>query len=364
MLKIITFLMFILINIQASFAQKNETLELVQEVRKRAIEKYGNIKTLAFSGRSVFFDYVGSKIIDLNTVRDYEDCYFNGFWEKPDSIKIIVKAFRTVDPDQPYRQYFWSDFPLPNPMKYSFFNSITPLEFTELTTVDPASGSRSTVRLKTLWPIFPFDVGADSLYNYEIISEVGMNSRRIIELRVSTKIDETPGVSGVFHIDADEKDIVGSDYTFNEAADLMQKFITAEGFPMFAKIFIDFDASYRIYTKKVLVNGVYWLPEKIVEDVNIKSLSSSISFQRELDFTSYFINMKPEDIPLDLSKNGMQDKQNKEVIFRRDPLLESEVFSTMTDSAKLTKEEENRIISSVQDKFLQMDSNKKKMNLE
>ncbi|MCP4724706.1 MAG: hypothetical protein GY863_06705, partial [bacterium] len=333
--------MFIFINIQATFAQNTETLELVRDVRERAIEKYGNIETLAFSGRSVFFDYMGSKIVDMNTVRDYEDCYFNGYWEKPDSLQIIVKAFRTVDPDQPYRQYFWSDFPLPNPMQYSFFNSITPLEYTELTTLDPESGEKKKVRLKSMWPIFPFAEGADSLYNYEIISEVGMNNRRIIELRVGTKSEDTPGLSGIFHIDADEKDIVGSDYTFNEAADLMRKFLTAEGFPVFARIFIDFDASYRVYTKKVLVNGVYWLPEKIVEDVNIKSLSSRISFQRELEFTSYFINMKPDETPLDLSKNGMQDKQNKEVVFRRNPLLESEIFSTMEDSAKLTKEEEN-----------------------
>jgi hypothetical protein len=188
-----------------------------------------------------------------------------------------------------------------------------------------------------------------------------MNSRRIIELKVSTKSDKTPGVSGIFHIDADEKDIVGSDYTFNEAAGLMKKVLTAQKFPVWARIFIDFDASYRVYTKKVLINGVYWLPERIIEDVNIKSLGSRISFQRELQFDSYSINLKTEDISPDLenNKNGKE-----EVIFRRDPILESRVFSTMEDSAKLTKEEENQILSSVENKFLQMESYREKMSLE
>ncbi|MFC1493344.1 hypothetical protein ACFL6O_05230 [candidate division KSB1 bacterium] len=361
MLKTITSILFILINTSAVFAQENEVLELVRDVRERAKETYNNIGSLAFSGHSEIYFYIGSKIINLHTVGNYEDCYFNGYWKKPDSLQIVVKGFRTVDPEAPNRQSFWDDTPLPDPVHYSFFNTITHLGHTKITTVDPVTGMNKRVGLESFWPIFPFADGADSLYNYEIISEIGMNSRRIIELRVSTISDETPGVSGVFHIDADEKDIVGSDYTFNEAGDLMQKFVIAENLPSFARILVDFDTSYRVHTKKVLVNGVYWLPEKIVEDVNIKTLGSRISFQRELDFTSYFINMKPEDTPLDLEVNTYPKDT---VIFRRDPVLERRVFSTMEDSTKLTKEEENRIICSIENKFIQMDNNRKKKSFE
>ena len=55
------------------------------------------------------------------------------------------------------------------------------------------------------------------------------------------------------------------------------------------------------------------------------------------------LELKPEDIPLDLDVNICPKDT---VIFRRDPVLERRVFSTMEDSTKLTKEEENRIISS------------------
>ncbi len=360
-MKIFIFSVFIIINTQAAFAQKNDTLELVRKVREKAKKQYENIQTLGFSGRSVFYDYVGSKIVNLSTIRDYEDCYFDGFWKKPDSLQIVVKAFRTVDPDAPNRQNFWANFPLPDPMKYTFFNSITPLEYTDITIVDPGNGKKRSVLLRSQWPVFPFAEGADSLYNYEVISEIGMNGRRIVELRVSTKSDDIPGVSGIFRIDADEKDIVGSDYTFNEAADLMKKFLAAEGFPAIARIFIDFDASYRVFTKKVLINGVYWLPEKIVEDVNIKSLSSKISFRREIKYSSYFVNMKPLETALDIEPDG---EFIEEVLFRRDPGLEIKVFNTMEDSTKLTKAEENRIISAVEDKFLQMEQSIVRMDLE
>ncbi|MCP4727835.1 MAG: hypothetical protein GY863_22545, partial [bacterium] len=359
-MKIVTFLMFTFINIQAVSAQNNEVLELVRDVRERALETYNNIGTLAFSGNSEIYIYIGSKIIDLHTIGGYEDCYFNGYWKKPDSLQVVVKGFRTVDPEAPNRQEFWDDTPLPDPMHHSFYNTVTQLGHTKITTVDPVTGEKKCVGLESFWPIFPFAEGADSLYNYEIISKIRMNSRTIIELRVSTISDETPGVSGVFRIDADEKDIVGSDYTFNEAGDLLQNFVIPR-FPVFAKILIDFDTGYRVHTKKVLVNGAYWLPETIVEDVNMKSLGTRLSFQRKLDFTSYFINMKPEDTPLDLNVNTYPKDT---VIFRRDPVLERRVFSTMEDSTKLTKEEENRIISSIENKFIQMDNNKKKKSYE
>ncbi|MFC1476833.1 hypothetical protein ACFL6L_00025 [candidate division KSB1 bacterium] len=342
-------------------AQDDTPPALIKEVQARIKSIYDNIESVTFSGQTRYFDYIGSDFAQLNTVVDFEDCYFDGIWIRPDSMQIVVRAFRSVDPEDADRNYFWEDMPLPNPMQFSFSTSITPLANASLTTENPENGTKTDVRLMTLWPVFPFAPDADSLYNYTIISEIGMGFHKIIEVQVTTKSDGPRGVSGIFQIDAVTKDIVGWRYEFNDAKDIMKKLLTAAKFPMYTRHFIDFDATYTVTTKRALVNGVYWLPEKITEDAIIKMLGAKMSFQREIEFTSYFINQTPEEI---LAGPDTRRHPREEVIFLKDSLLESTVFPEITDGRKLTRKEETRLIRSVEDKLIAMEMNAKKMTLE
>jgi len=351
----IVLVLLLFTNILNVLSQEDKTLELVKDVQEQVKKEYGTIETIQFSGRSKFYDYMGSDAIGLKTVRDFEDCYFDGVWKKPDSLQIIVKAFRRVDPDDKARNYFWADMPLPDPMIHSYDASITPVENHRIDALNKDNSENKWNKNKSFWPIFPFDPGADSLYNYEMIAHISMGSRKIQEIQVNTKSPDTHGVSGVFQIDMDDKDIVGSRYVFNNPVSLLKKFFKAEEFPVLITPFSEFSASYMISTKKMLINDKYWLPQKIVEDVNVKLLGTKISFKREIEFTSYFLNKKQEETDLAIDLNKLSKKK---VFFRRDPDLESKVFSAMEDTTKLTKEEENRIIKSIEEKYSSMKLNK------
>ncbi|MCP4725044.1 MAG: hypothetical protein GY863_08415, partial [bacterium] len=341
---------------------QNRTMDLVKEVQKRTQNIYTNIESLSFSGRSKTYAYFSWGALGMKMVPLLEEYYFDGIWVKPDSLQLIINAYRKVEPDSADSEAL-QDFPPPNPMQFAYDKSVTGMD-------NETYKNKEGEKIRS-WPVFPFAAGADSIYNYKITSEIGLNERSIIEIEVLPKYSHIPGVSGVFQIDAEENNVVGSRYTFNEAAHFLKKEIEMEDdIPWYVRPVLKFDEDYKIKTKMALVNGVYWLPATMEEEVYVKIWGINVKLHREIEFTGYFINVTEEDLPMVLHNPIPEDPEIKtinnssdgvllysaSVIFNRDTVLEKEVFEDSTGGYifRLGEEEERAIIESIEDKFSSM----------
>ncbi|MFC1564818.1 DUF5686 family protein [candidate division KSB1 bacterium] len=312
---------------------QNKAPELVKEVQARIDSLYKSIESIIFSGHAKIYIYVGSDNLGLNVVPNLQEYYFTGMWMKPDSLRLVVNAFRFVDETRDsVRIELHNDTPPPNPMDFSYDAMIFGLDNQKIKTKDGTWISTDIFR-----PVFPFASGADSLYQYEIISEIGFGFRKIIEVQVKPKNSEIPGVIGIFRVDADLNEIVGSTYTFSEAAHFYKRAVDIQGlYPWYVKPFFHPAEDYQINTKKVLVNEVYWFPETVNEEMSIKLPGINMYLTRDLEFTSYFVNMSPEDVPLDVD---FSEIPNQEVVFKRDTVFEKSVLDGSSGPSKLTDEE-------------------------
>ncbi len=338
---------------------QDRTMEIVRQVQLRTQKMYDNIEKLSFSGRSKTYVYFGWGALGMKMVPLLEEYYFDGIWTKPDTLQLIINAYRKVEPDTINTDAL-EDFPPPNPMQFRYDKSVTGID--RETYKDKQGNKRS------VWPVFPFAMGADSLYDYRIVSEIGMNERRLIEIQVTPKYSHVPGVQGVFQVDVAEMDVVGSRYTFNEAAHFLKKEIEMEDdIPWYVRPIMKFEEDYKIKTKMALVNGVYWLPETMEEEVYVKIWGINVKMQRELEYTGYFINVKEEELPMVLHNPIPDDPEirvlrNRQdgvtydsvaVIFNRDSVLEKQVFEDSSGGHvfRMSEEEEKAIIESIEDKF-------------
>jgi len=197
------------------------------------------------------------------------------------------------------------------------------------------------------WPVFPFAVGADSIYNYELLSEIGFDIRRVIEIGVRPKDTNDPGVIGKFQIDPDEKIVVGSDVVFNEAAHYLQQELDAEDDMWYLRPFMSVDEDHRTRTRKALVFSTYWLPEVVEEEFFAKIWGIKVKIAREIHYTSYDINpVEPPDTTV------IADKR---VSYDIDPEFDQEIFKDWVEPAKLNKDFEAKVIKNIEQSFAELE---------
>lgn len=180
--------------------------DLIKQVQINSQRSYDDISTVTYSGHSKTYFYLAYGPFDFKIIPFMDEYYFDGFWEKPDSLRIIIKAQRTVVPDS-QKMNFGGMVPLPNPFQYLY---------------DPSAfGMQKNMKNKQgvkIWPLYPFALGADSLYYYEKINEIGFGDNKILTVQVTPKNNSIPAVSGTFMIDVNKHVVVNSDVLFNEAS--------------------------------------------------------------------------------------------------------------------------------------------------
>ncbi len=95
---------------------------LVKEVQANTQKSYDSIKSVKFTGRSKSFEYINWKMFGMDLVEDYEEYFFEGFWIKPDSIRVKITAMRSIDSDTVKKRIRFGRA-LPNPFRFSYNSS-------------------------------------------------------------------------------------------------------------------------------------------------------------------------------------------------------------------------------------------------
>ncbi len=326
---------------------QDRTASLVREVRLKNSSVYSSINSLAFSGRVKTYTYVNQETFGLSMVSGLEEYYFEGLWIKPDSLRIVVTGIReflmpmiraeetdSLSGDSEQEICLRKGFPMPNPMRFRYDESM----------LEPGSKERlKALGRKNTWPVFPFAVGAESLYDYRIISTISVDIKKIIEIQVTPKYSDVPGVAGVFQIDSDNKLIVGAEYTFNEAAKIKDADLAElqEDTPFFGKLF-SMDESYSVRSRKALFLSEYWLPVYQEEEIVMNLLGLNKKSTREIEFFSYQIN--PE-----INRDFFS--KNRTVAYKRDSLLERSVFEKAGRLDNLNDSDESEIKQKLESYF-------------
>ena len=321
-----------------SSAQENVD-SLVYLVQRNSENFYKSIHTLQFTGRSKQFVYVGWNAMGMDFIPEYEEYIFEGYWMKPDSLRIIVKALRVAEPDSTPRTKISRGEPLPNPFRFLY-------------DISALGDHKQTFKNKEgkevrLWPVFPFSVGADSIYNYKYSWEAGLDGKRLLIVNVAPKSPDIPAVLGSFMIDPEAKVVVGSDIVFNEAAEFSRRDMEQNISNKFWRlVFGGVVEDRRIKTKKALLYSYYWLPNLIEEEFFARVIGIKVKINRVIEFESYQIN--PE-IP------DTTEVKNKKVSYKIDPESEKELKGDLLYPTRLTKAEEERIRGNIEKMFSSMD---------
>ncbi|MBN2093469.1 hypothetical protein JW964_27845, partial [candidate division KSB1 bacterium] len=100
--------------------------------------------------------------------------------------------------------------------------------------------------------------------------------------------------------------------------------------------------NHQIKTKKSLFYGLYWLPETIEEEFEIKLLGFQVKIHRVIDFDAYNIN--PE-------KPDTSETINKKIIYQSDPDFEKKLTNNSPYPNRLSQKEQEEIIKKIEDKF-------------
>ncbi|MBN2092888.1 hypothetical protein JW964_24920, partial [candidate division KSB1 bacterium] len=214
--KVIFFVYFVICTLNSYQVIGQENLnELIQKVQENSQKAYNEIQSVNFEGHSKTYVYFGYGPFNIKMVPYLDERYFDGYWMKPDSLRIIIKARKFVNPDSGDND-FEEIGPPPNPFRFLYDASALGLK-------DVKANDSSKIN-----PIYPFALGADSLYSYYKISEVGFGENVVVTLRVEPKSATIPGVIGTFQIDKNRCEVVGSEVITNEAASFTQSNIKKE----------------------------------------------------------------------------------------------------------------------------------------
>gem|GEM_PF-1737417 len=312
-------------------ANAQESLsDFIRTVQENSQRSYDFIQTVAFKGYSKTFVYFGYSPLEVDLVPMYDEYYFDGFWMKPDSLRMVVKALRVYDSDaDTAREEILKDIPLPNPFHFIY---------------DPSSLNIRSERDVKIWPLYPFALGADSVYRYHREGEIGFGDNRILLVHVVPINPDTPGVVGTFMIDAHRCEVVGSDIRFNEAISLFRQAVKNQG--RVSRLLLTGTDNHRIKTEKELLYASYWLPTTMEEEFVLRFWGMDIMFHRFIEFDSYVINPETPDSSL---------LSDEKIVYDRDPEFEKEVFKDLPYSHRLSKEEERQIAGHLRDRLLSSD---------
>ncbi len=303
---------------------------ILRQVQLNSQRTYDEINAASFEGHATSYVYVGYNPFGLKMVPFKEESYFEGFWMKPDSLRFVVKALRVVTPDSSDAQ-FGNLGPLPNPFEFIYNPSVLGM--------DDEADSAEQVRA-----IYPFALGADSLYTYDLTGEVQFGPNKVLSIKVAPIKPTTPGVFGTFYVDPFRKIVVGSDVRYNEAASFTQSSLRREGNSI--NLSIQTSENRRSHTKKALFYSNYWLPTTVEEEFSLKVWGIKLHIQRTIEFTAYTVNPEASDTAV-----AGADK----IVYDRDPALEDSLFIETEYPNRLTKEEQELIIRKIEDTFSSFD---------
>ena len=296
-------------------------------MQRKSQLSYDSIQTVSFKGYSKTYIYFGYSPLDVNIVPEMTEYYFDGFWMKPDSLRLIIKAFRSVQEDS-MDQSLDQSFPLPNPFHFIYDPSALGIG----QEADADSGDFS-------WPVYPFAQGADSLYTYRLENEIEFGDNRVFLIHVQPRYSTVPGVIGLFTVDALRHEVVASNFMLNEAASVFEQVADREG--RLFRTFIKGTHNHRIVTEKELFYGSYWLPTTMEEEFIIRLWGMDVRIHRIIEFESYRVNPAQPD----------PDLQDEKIAYRIDEELEKTLFDTTAIRFRLSKEEEERIIGDIKDRL-------------
>lgn len=306
---------------------------LIKRVQQNSQRSYDEINSVTFEGRSKTYIYFGYSPFDVKLVPFMEDYYFDGYWMKPDSLRIIIKALRTIEPDT-QRIRYGGFIPLPNPFQFTY---------------DPSAfginrGSADSTAAQC-WPLYPFAMGADSVYRYEKISEIGFGNNKVMTIKVTPTKSYIPAVSGKFMVDVNKQEVVGSDVIFNEAASYTQASMSSDrkGKQRSFTFSLGGSENHRVKTEKVLLYESYWLPAHVEEEFEINWMGIKLKIYRLIEFANYVVNAELPD-----SSKIIDQK----VVYQIDPELEKKIIPDSTYKNRLTKAEQEQIIKQIEDRFL------------
>jgi hypothetical protein len=305
--------------------------EFIQKVQLNSQRAYNEIQSANFEGHSKTYIYFGYGPFKVKMVPYLDERYFDGYWMKPDSLRIIIKARKFVNPDSGEND-FSEIGPEPNPFRFLYDASALGLK-----------DAKKHDSLKVS-PIYPFAQGADTLYHYYKISEVGFGENIVVNLRVEPVKSTTPGVIGTFQIDKNRGEVVGSDVITNEAASFTQSNVKKEKNRF--TLSVSGYENHQLKTKKSLFYGQYWLPETIEEEFEIKILGFQIKIYRIINFDAYTINPEITDTTLIV---------NKKIIYEPDPEIEKKLTYSSDHPNRLSRIEQEQIIKKIEDKFSSQD---------
>ena len=330
----------------SAFAEE-DFMTFIKKVQETSQQSYDEINSVTFEGRSKTYAYFGYSPFDVKLVPFMQDYYFDGFWMKPDSLRIIIKAFRTVEPDTPKIGY-GGPIPLPNPFQFTYDPSAFAIQ----------KGSKDTTGAK-VWPLYPFAVGADSVYHYEKINEIGFGDNKVLTIKVTPIKSHIPAVSGKFMVDANKQDVVGSDVIFNEAASYTRAALRGEKKEKKKSFTFSLGGSenHRVKTQKVLLCESYWLPTIVEEEFEIHWMGIKLKIYRLIEFANYVVNAELPDSSLGLpfsiwrTRNSSGKLIDQTVVYQIDPKLEKKVIPDSTYRNRLSKEEQEQIIKKIEDRF-------------
>lgn len=308
---------------------QDDVKTFINQVQINSQRSYDMINTVTFKAHSKMYLYFGFNPLRIKLIPYLEEYYLDGTWIKPDSLRLNVKALKKIVPDSTNLNIEEISkglpVPLPNPFQFTYDPSVI-------------ASKRSRIKKDVeiyVWPLYPFAMGADSLYNYEVVSEIKSKYMTVVEVKVAPKDPSLPGVIGTFQIDKNKCVVVGSDYIFNEAAGFVE--------PDEVRWL---DENHHVKTKKALLYTSFWLPEMIEEEFDFAILGFKVKVHRVLEFESYDVN------PAEPQEESIV---NKRIAYNRDPALEDSIFVKPPYPNRLTREEEEEIIQKIEDKFAAKD---------
>lgn len=314
-------------------ASLNDDLDtLIRKVQENSQRSYDEINSVTFEGRSKTYMYFGYGPFDIKLVPFMEDYYFDGFWMKPDSLRIIIKAIRTIEPDTQKMSY-GGFIPLPNPFQFTYDPSAFGIK----------KGSIDSTAAN-IWPLYPFASGADSVYRYEKINEIGFGDNKVLTIKVTPTKFHIPAVSGKFMVDANKLVVVGSEVIFNEAASYTRASLASERKGKKKRFTFSLGGSenHKVKTEKVLLYESYWLPTIVEEEFEIHWMGIKLKIYRLIEFANYVVN---SELP-DSSK-----VIDRKVFYQINPELEKKVIPDSNYRNRLSKEEQEQIIKKIEDRF-------------
>ena len=325
--------------LKPTLAQEDLT-SLVRRVQENSQRSYESIRTVSFKGHSKTYLYFGYSPLKVDMVPMHEEYYFEGFWMKPDSLRLVIKALRSYDSDaDSIRETIMRDMPLPNPFRFIYDPSMLGIDDEKKEDEDENEDDDIL-----LWPLYPFAVGADSVYDYRFEGEIGFGENRVILIHVSPKNPDMPAAVGTFMIDAYRQEVVGSDMRFNQAMSIFNQAAKQKG-PMI-KLLVSGTNTHRVKTEKELFYASYWLPAGMEEEFDIGIWSMDVKMRRFITFDSYIVNPEEPDSSL---------LTDQKIVYARDPNLEDEVFKDQPHPQRLSKQQQEQIINHIKDRLASSD---------